>query len=80
MSPSCFMVFLGVDMNLSTYPTLIKNLDEGYEIVINSNADLTLAPKGKSSITILTGANYHDFPKRGTEEYLKKKERWLKSD
>jgi len=73
MSPSCFMVFLGVDMDLSNYPTLIKNLDEDYEIVINSNADPNLAPKGKASITILTHANYRDFPERGTEEYSKKK-------
>ncbi|RLI41833.1 all-trans-retinol 13,14-reductase, partial [Candidatus Bathyarchaeota archaeon] len=73
MSPSCFMVFLGVDMDLSNYPTLIKNLDENYEIVINSNADPTLAPKGKASVTILTSANYHDFPERGTKKYKQKK-------
>jgi all-trans-retinol 13,14-reductase len=73
MSSSCFMVSLGVDMDLSNYPTLIKNIDEGYEIVINSNADSSLAPKGKASIAILTDANYYDFPERGTEEYLKKK-------
>ena len=73
MSPSCFLVFLGVDMDLSNYPTLIENLDEGISIVINSNADPRLAPKGKASITILTGADYHDFPERGTEEYLEKK-------
>lgn len=73
MSPSCFMVFLGVDADLSNYPTLIKNLDEGYEVVINSNADPDLAPRGKASVTILTGANYYDFPRRGTEEYSKKK-------
>ncbi|HDI75577.1 MAG: all-trans-retinol 13,14-reductase [Thermoprotei archaeon] len=73
MSPSCFMVFLGVDMDLSQYPTLLKNLDEGYEIVINSNADSSLAPPGKASLTIITGANYYDFPERGTPEYLEKK-------
>ena len=73
MSPSCFLVFLGVDMDLSNYPTLIENLDEGISIVINSNADPRLAPKGKASITILTGADYHDFPERGTEEYSEKK-------
>lgn len=73
MSPSCFMVFLGVDMDLTGYPTLIKNLDEGYEIVVNSNADPSLAPKGKASVTILTSADYRDFPERGSAEYLKKK-------
>jgi all-trans-retinol 13,14-reductase len=74
MSPSCFLVFLGVDMDLSGYPTLIKNMDEGYDIVINSNADPSLAPKGKASITILTFANYDDFPERGTEGYTRKKQ------
>jgi all-trans-retinol 13,14-reductase len=76
MSPSCFMVFLGVDMDLSKYPTLIKNIDEGYDIVINSNADPSLAPQGKSSITILTLANYQDFPERGTDEYIRKKQEY----
>ncbi|MCS7111874.1 MAG: FAD-dependent oxidoreductase [Ignisphaera sp.] len=73
MSPSCFMVFLGVDADLSNYPSLLKNLDEGYEIVFNSNADPSLAPKGKTSLTVLTSANYYDFPPRGTEEYYRKK-------
>ena len=76
MSPSCFMVFLGLNMDLSSYPTLIKNLDEGYGIVINSNADPSLAPKGKASVTILTFADYYDFPRRGTEEYVKKKKEY----
>jgi all-trans-retinol 13,14-reductase len=68
------MVFLGVDMDLSGYPTIIKNMDEGCDIVINSNADASLAPKGKASITILTFANYHDFPERGTDDYMRKKQ------
>jgi len=76
MSPSCFMVFLGIDMDLSSYPTLIKNIDENCEIVINSNADPSLAPKGKASITILTLANYQDFPERGTDEYIRKKQEY----
>lgn len=76
MSPSCFMVFLGVDMDLSNYPTSIMNLDDNYGIIISSNADPSLAPKGKASITIITlaGINYHDFPERGTKEYLQKKQ------
>jgi len=73
MSPSCFMVFLGVDMDLSDYPTIIEDLDEGYSIVINSNADPSLAPEGKASVTILSRANYNEFPERGTKEYLEKK-------
>jgi len=66
-------VFLGVDMDLSGYPTIIEDLDERISIVVNSNTDPSLAPKGKASVTILTGANYHDFPERGTKEYLEKK-------
>jgi len=73
MSPSIFMLFLGVDMDLLNHPTLIKNLDQDCEVVINSNADLSLAPKDKASITILGDANYQNFPERGTEEYLQKK-------
>jgi all-trans-retinol 13,14-reductase len=73
MSPSAFMVFLGVDMDLSSYPTLIIDLDEELHITINSNADPALAPKGKTSITITTSANYHDFPEGGTKEYFEKK-------
>jgi all-trans-retinol 13,14-reductase len=74
MSPSVFMVFLGVNMDLSNYPVLIHNLDEGYGIVIGSNADPSLAPPGKASVTLLTGARYRDFPPRGTSEYLAKKQ------
>jgi len=75
MSISSFMVFLGVDMDLSSYPVLIKNLDDGYEVVINSNADPSLAPRGKASVTILTIADYHDFPERGTEAYQRMKDK-----
>ncbi len=75
MSPSAFMVFLGVDMDLSNYPTLIHNLDEGYGITINSNADSALAPKGKASLTIIILANYNNFPPRNTKEYKKLKEK-----
>jgi len=73
MSPSAFMVFLGVDMDLSSYPTIIVDLDSEIHITINSNADPSLAPKGKASVTITTHANYHDFPERGTKEYIEKK-------
>jgi len=71
MSPSAFMV-LGVDMDLSAYPTIIV-VDEELHVVVNSNTDPSLAPEGKTSVTIMTLANYHDFPERGTEEYLEKK-------
>jgi all-trans-retinol 13,14-reductase len=79
MSPSVFMVFLGVDMDLKNYPTIIDNMDESFGIVINSNADPSLAPSHKSSVTIITGANYYDFLELGTKEYLEKKKRIAES-
>jgi len=48
MSPSAFMVFLGVDIDLSNYPILIADLDNEIHITINSNTDPNLAPKGKN--------------------------------
>jgi all-trans-retinol 13,14-reductase len=79
MSSSVFMVFLGVDMDLKNYPTIIDNIDEDFGIVINSNADPSLAPSHKSSVTIITGANYYDFLELGTKEYLEKKKRIAES-
>ncbi|CEG11440.1 putative all-trans-retinol 13,14-reductase [groundwater metagenome] len=73
MSVSCFIVFLGVDMDLSDYPTHIMDSDNGYFLIINSNADPDLSPKGKASITIITNANYCEFPERMTKEYSQKK-------
>jgi all-trans-retinol 13,14-reductase len=73
------MVFLGVDMDLSSFPTLIKNLDEGLEIVINSNADPTLAPERKASLTLLADASWEEFPGRGTKEYAHKKRQFTEA-
>ncbi len=73
MSPSVFVVYLGVNMDLSAYSVLIKNIDEEMEIAIISNSDKNLAPKGKSTVLILANAFYSDFPKRETKEYNKKK-------
>jgi len=78
MAPSCFVVYLGVDMDLSNYPALIKNLDENYEIAIISNSDKNLAPKGKSTVLILGEADYCDFPERGVKEYEEKKKEFTK--
>ena len=77
MSPSIFAVFLGVDMSLSAYPTIIVNLDDDYHITINSNADPSLAPSGMASVTVLAAANYYDFPEKGAE-YSRKKEEYAR--
>ena len=73
MAPSCFAVFLGVDMDLSNYSSHIIDVDEALWIVISSNVDSSLAPKGKANIILIGDANYSDFPERGTKEYLQKK-------
>lgn len=76
MSPSAFMVFLGVNMDLSSYPTLIVSIDDGVQLAISSSAtDPSAAPEGKSSVTILTLASYRDFPERGTPEYRELKQK-----
>lgn len=54
-------------------------MDEEIGIVIDSNADPSLASEGKASITILAEANYYDFPERETEEEYLKEERDFQS-
>lgn len=80
MSGSVFMVFLGVDMDLSSYATQIQSGDEasglGIHLVFNSNCDPSLAPEGQSSLTILAFVSYSEFPERGTVEYSQKKEEY----
>lgn len=71
MSTSFFLLYLGVKMDLTSYPTLIKNLEEGWEVTINSNTDAQLAPPGHASVTVLLDKDikYEDFPDRSTPEY-----------
>lgn len=78
MSPSCVMLSLGVDMDLSDFPTLLDNFDDECAIVFNSNADPSLAPKGQASVTVLGSGLYSDFPERGTEEYKQMKDEIIK--
>ena len=76
MSTSLIVVHLGVDMDLSHLPSLINILDKGSKchILIGSSADPSLAPKGKASVSILLGGNYHLTPNMETAEYAKFKE------
>lgn len=76
MSTSFFLLYLGVDLDLREYPVLLKNINEGWEITINSNADKGMAPEGKSSIMVLLDKkiSYADFPDRDSKEYAKRKE------
>ena len=75
-SVTAFMVYLGLDMDLSPYPALIKSVDDGIGIVINSNLDPNLAPEGCSSLSIvklLPPEAYEEFGERGTREYRERK-------
>lgn len=53
-SVTAFAVYLGLDMDLSSYPPLIKDLDQGIGLVINSNLDRSLAPEGCSTLSVIT--------------------------
>jgi all-trans-retinol 13,14-reductase len=74
-----FSAFLGVDMDLSEYPTMIRDddtsLDNLFHMTINTNADPSYAPEGMASVTITTLGNYDDFPEREKPEYLRVKRR-----
>ena len=78
MQESYAMVFLGADLDLGGYPTMMRVLDaehdEFFMVNINSNADPTYAPEGQASITVIGPARYEDYPPRGTPEYPRRKE------
>lgn len=69
MSHSAFVVYAGIDDDLSSYPSLIENLDGDFRIVINSNVDPRFAPRGRSSITLIAPMGYRDFPPRDERDY-----------
>ena len=75
-SVTAFVAYLGVEMDLSGYPPLIKSLDDGVGIVISSNLDPSLAPEGHACvnvITVLPSEAYDAFEERGTPEYTARK-------
>jgi len=75
-SVTAFIVYLGVKMDLSGYPPLIKSFDDGIGIVVNSNLDPELAPKGHSSVSIITllpPEAYKEFGRYGTPDYKARK-------
>ncbi len=81
MSISCCMVQIGTDIDLSCLPSHIQVLDKGAHChcVINSNADHSLAPEGKSSLTFICGGDYRKTPPRGTPEYARYKDERAKT-
>jgi all-trans-retinol 13,14-reductase len=69
MSRSAFVVYAGIDDDLSSYPSLIQNMDGDFTILINSNVDPRLAPRGRSSLTLIAPIGYRDFPPRDERDY-----------
>ena len=69
MSRSAFIVYAGIEEDLSAYPSLIENIDGDFTILINSNKDPRLAPVGRSSITLIAPMGYRDFPPRDERDY-----------
>ncbi len=78
-SVTAFIVYLGLNLDLSDYPPLIKDLDQGIGIVINSNLDKDLAPEGCSSlaiVTLLPQEMYDYFSKKDSATYLERKKKY----
>jgi len=62
-------VYAGIDADLSAYPSLIENMDGDFRILINSNVEPRLAPRGRSSLTLIAPMGYRDFPPRDERDY-----------
>lgn len=77
-SVTAFSVYLGLDVELSNYPPLIKDLDRGLGVVIVSNLDPGLAPKGCSSLQIVTllPPEMYDYFAVDDPEYAERKARF----
>ncbi len=69
MSRSAFIVYAGIEDDLSSYPSLIENMDGDFRILINSNVDPRFAPRGRSSVTLIAPMGYRDFPPRDERDY-----------
>lgn len=66
---SSVLVNLGVDIDLSAFGTFFKNIDKHVYLIIRSNSDPSLAPRGKTSLSILWKADYKEFPQPGSAVY-----------
>lgn len=77
MMETYFSAYLGVDMDLTHYPTMIfdddTSLDDLFHMTIYTNADPSYAPEGMATISIRTIGSYDDFPDRENREYVRKK-------
>jgi len=80
-SVTAFITYLGLNMDLSNYPPLIKDLDRGIGLLINSNLDNHLAPKGCSTLSIITLLptdiyDYFDKEKMDIKTYISRKRKY----
>lgn len=78
MGGSAIALHLGVNEDLSSYPSLIQDRDNQTFISIISNQDPSVAPKGKSSVIVRESARYADFF-RADADYVHKREQDLLS-
>jgi len=69
MSRSAFMVYAGIEADLSGYPSIITDIEGDFTILINSNVDPRLAPRGRASLTMVAPIGYRDFPSREERDY-----------
>ncbi|MFW6056507.1 MAG: FAD-dependent oxidoreductase [Chloroflexota bacterium] len=69
MSQSAFIVYAGVEQDLSSLPSIIRHIDGDFTIFINSNVDHRMAPRGRSSLTIVAPVGYREFPSREARDY-----------
>ena len=73
LSESCCMLFLGLDIDLSGYPSMINDQDQDILIFFNSQSDPDCAPPGMGTITVIAPASYQHFAARGTPAYRQQK-------
>ena len=70
MSRSATCVHFGINMDLSEYPIIYRDTNMDIELVIHSNADPTMAPKGMSSVSVYKKSTYDFCPDWGTKDYV----------
>jgi len=68
---SAFALYLGIDADLSAYPSILQDRDNQIFISNKSKNDPTLAPKGKSAIVLRESARIGDFMGKNPTQYKK---------
>jgi len=71
MGKSTFALYLGVDRDLSAYPSLLQDRYNQVYIANLSRNDPTLAPEGKSAVVLRETARISDFMGKTPSQYEK---------